>query len=53
VDIKRALRREGYEADALQGRVLFKELLAVIRSERRRAKPPAIFVEGLNASNCE
>jgi hypothetical protein len=53
VDIRRALHREGYDANALQGRVLFKQLFAVIKAERQRAKPPAISAEGPNPSNDE
>jgi hypothetical protein len=52
-DVKRALHREGYDANELQARNLFRQLHAVIRAERQREKPTAISVEGLNASNRE
>jgi hypothetical protein len=44
-DIKRALNREGYIADKLQGRALFKQLNAAIRAGRQRVKPPTISEE--------
>jgi hypothetical protein len=44
-DVKRTLHREGYDANALQGRNLFRQLHAVIRAERQRARPPTISDE--------
>jgi hypothetical protein len=39
-EIKIVLRQEGYSVDLLQGPTLLKQLLAVIRAERQRGKPP-------------
>ena len=40
-EIRRALNREGYQANELQGSALYRQLRAVIRAERQRVKPPA------------
>jgi len=51
VDIKRALNREGYIADKLEGRTLFKQLNAAIRAGRRRTDPPGVFFDGETATD--
>jgi hypothetical protein len=44
-DIRRALNREGYQANELHGTALYRQLRAVIRAERQRAGSPAISDE--------
>jgi hypothetical protein len=44
-DIRRALNREGYQANELHGTALYRQLRAVIRAERQRARLPAISDE--------
>jgi hypothetical protein len=52
-EIRRALRREGYKADTLQGPLLYSQLRAIMRAECQRVKPPTISAEDLNESNNE